>query len=336
METKEDVKTLRDGIPIAELQQLSRRPMWKSIVQTCVIVTTYLAIGCTAFWFNRWEVWIPIWFCQAFILSGFLSAAHDCTHSTLYDSPRANRIAGALWASPVLINFSLYKYHHLVHHRKYKSLEGDSELSGSFPNLWAYIASLPTLAFFTAFWKMSWMATKGLYPDFIKTSSARRAVDRDNWIQLGWLLLIAVLTIISPWFITSLYWIPMIIYFPMTFLTTTPEHYDCDWGAGANQWNNTRTVTSNPIFRYYYWNSNYHAEHHLYPEIQACNYPKVHQLIGSRFKYVEKSYIMFHLKLIWSLLIGKKPLEELPKLQPNHKININVTYINTSDKIRQQ
>jgi fatty acid desaturase len=327
MEAKENAQIVTGTIPIAELRQLYRRSAWKPIVQTCVIVGTYFAIGCIGLWLNRWEVWIPIWFCQGFILSGSLGAAHDCVHGTLYDSPRANRIAGAVWASLVLFNFSLYKYFHLEHHR-YTSVEGDTEPWGTFPNLWFYIATLPTIAFSTAFWKMSWMATKGLYPDFVKTPSARRSVDRDNWIQLIWLLLIGVLTIISPLLMASLYWIPLIISLPMLFLTNLSEHYDCDWG--QNQWNNTRTITSNPIFRYYFWNANYHAEHHVYPGIPSYNYPKVHQLIGYRFKYVEKSYVMFHLKLIWSLIVGTKALGELPEIQTNHRIDY--TYVMVDEK----
>jgi fatty acid desaturase len=327
MNTITDSQTVRSGISRNELYELYQRPAWKSILQTIVIISTYFLLSCIGFWFKHWEIWMAVWLFQGFILSGFLGAAHDCAHGTLYVSPRVNRIAGALWSSSVLFNFSLYKYFHLVHHR-YTSVEGDTEPWGTFPNIWVYVLTLPTHAFFIAFWKMSWMATKGYYPDFVKSPTGRKAVNQDNWVLFGWLILAFILTLISPWTILALYWMPMIIYFPMVFLTSHPEHYNCDWG--SNQWNNTRTITSNPIFRYYFWNGNYHAEHHIYPGVPSCNYHKIHKLIKHRFKYVENSYIMFHLRLIWDLIFTNQSVEKNSEIRPNHRVDF--TYIMVSKK----
>jgi fatty acid desaturase len=42
---------------------------------------------------------------------------------------------------------------------------------------------------------------------------------------------------------------------------------------------NTRTVYMNPIFRFLYWNMNYHVEHHLFPLIPYHALPKLHAAI---------------------------------------------------------
>src|SRR6056297_1209114 len=47
-------------------------------------------------------------FCCAFILSGFLNAAHDCVHRRHFSTRSANRLAGVIWCTPLLINFTLY------------------------------------------------------------------------------------------------------------------------------------------------------------------------------------------------------------------------------------
>ena len=42
---------------------------------------------------------------------------------------------------------------------------------------------------------------------------------------------------------------------------------------------NSRTVTMNPIFRFLYWNMNYHIEHHMFPMVPYHALPKLHEII---------------------------------------------------------
>ena len=40
---------------------------------------------------------------------------------------------------------------------------------------------------------------------------------------------------------------------------------------------NARTVYMNPIFRFLYWNMNYHVEHHMFPMIPYHALPRLHE-----------------------------------------------------------
>ena len=40
---------------------------------------------------------------------------------------------------------------------------------------------------------------------------------------------------------------------------------------------NSRTVYMNPVFRFLYWNMNYHLEHHLFPTVPFHALPRLHQ-----------------------------------------------------------
>jgi fatty acid desaturase len=40
---------------------------------------------------------------------------------------------------------------------------------------------------------------------------------------------------------------------------------------------NTRTIYMNPVFRFLYWNMNYHTEHHMFPMVPYHALPKLHQ-----------------------------------------------------------
>jgi fatty acid desaturase len=42
---------------------------------------------------------------------------------------------------------------------------------------------------------------------------------------------------------------------------------------------NCRTVYMNPVFRFLYWNMNYHTEHHMYPMVPFHALPKLHDAI---------------------------------------------------------
>lgn len=44
---------------------------------------------------------------------------------------------------------------------------------------------------------------------------------------------------------------------------------------------NCRTVYMNPVFRFLYWNMNYHVEHHMYPMVPYHALPKLHEAIKS-------------------------------------------------------
>jgi fatty acid desaturase len=42
---------------------------------------------------------------------------------------------------------------------------------------------------------------------------------------------------------------------------------------------NSRTVYMNPVFRFLYWNMNYHVEHHMFPMVPYHALPKLHAAI---------------------------------------------------------
>ena len=42
---------------------------------------------------------------------------------------------------------------------------------------------------------------------------------------------------------------------------------------------NSRTIYMNPIFRFLYWNMNYHVEHHMFPLVPYHALPKLHEAI---------------------------------------------------------
>ncbi len=310
------------------LKELYKRSNWEATLKVAVILATYCSLFALGRLIDVLGVWILIWLLQAVILSGFLGAAHDCAHNTMFTNSRANRFAGAIWSSIALFNFSLYKWFHLIHHKN-TSVRGDTEPGGEFPSIWVYLRALPTDAFFVAFWKMSWLAQRGIFPDFVPSKKGRRDVRVDNIFQVSWVFVVLVLTAAFPISALEFYLIPILLYFPMVSFTSLPEHYGCE--RGTNVWKNTRSIKSNALFRYFFWNGNFHAAHHIAPGIPSRNLQKFHSLIEARLEHVNRSYMGFHAKLIWQLIFSPPKEVEL-SVDPNMRINFEYEMYKTGDK----
>lgn len=269
-----------------------------TILQATICLATYTALALLSLHLNTWKAWIFIWPVQSFLLAGFLGASHDCAHRAHYTSPSANRLAGMFWATLGVVNFTLYKHFHLDHHQ-FVGTDKDTEPAGEFDSVTSYLRSLPTIHFFLTFWKMSVNSLFGRHPHFIRNQTQRNEVIQDTFALLIWMTLVVVAAVIWTKVTLITYVIPVLLYFPMVFIFSLPEHYGCQHNEDWRE--NTRTITSNRVIAYLYWNGNYHADHHIFPRLPSRHLPYAHSLIRNELKFVGKSYLMFHIKLIMKL-----------------------------------
>ncbi len=266
-----------------------------TVVQSLVCTGAYLGLAAAAWQLDHVVAWLLIWPLQAFLLAGFLGASHDCGHRVHYTHPLANRLAGMFWATITSVNFTLYKHFHLDHHQ-FVGTDEDTEPAGEFDSLKSYLSSLPTIHFFYTFWRMSVNALRGRFPHFIRNETQRRDVLLDDLALVVWFGGMLACTVLAPKLILVSYWVPLILFFPMVFLFSLPEHYGCDHSTDWRR--NTRTVTSNSAVSYLYWNGNYHADHHIFPRIPSRYLPAAHALLKEEFAFSGRSYATFHLSLI--------------------------------------
>jgi len=61
---------------------------------------------------------------------------------------------------------------------------------------------------------------------------------------------------------------------------------------------NTRTVFTHPLIRWFTWNMPYHTEHHVCPTVPFYKLPELHTLSKSYLKETEHGYAEFHRKTI--------------------------------------
>ena len=279
-------------------QKLRKRNDLKIFFQSLLNIGSYILVGLFGLWLNNWWIWPLLWICQGFLLSCFFDAAHECIHNNFSSSTQLNRLAGTLWLLPVLTNFSQYKCYHLEHH-KHTKVSGDPEIPIFFSSIREYLSSF-LRATFVAHIRTSIEMTLGQMPIYVRSENTRRDIHLNTLALFLWLVCMITCTILFWRYTVLLYWCPLLFVYPIGLFTVTLEHYGCD--EGSCLLSNTRSISSNFLFRSLVWNGNYHAEHHAYPSIPAHNLPRLHALIGKHFKYQESSYILFHFKLIKRLL----------------------------------
>ena len=65
---------------------------------------------------------------------------------------------------------------------------------------------------------------------------------------------------------------------------------------------NSRTIYMNPVFRFVYWNMNYHVEHHMFPMVPYHRLPELHEVMKADLPKPYASTIEAYREIIPALL----------------------------------
>ncbi len=65
---------------------------------------------------------------------------------------------------------------------------------------------------------------------------------------------------------------------------------------------NSRTVYMNPVFRFLYWNMNYHVEHHMFPMVPYHALPALHEAIKAECPPAYPSLLAAYREIIPAVL----------------------------------
>lgn len=286
------------------LKELSIPTYYKGLGRLSILILAYMA-GLFAIQFDSIYTWGLAEILLGILLAGLFSVMHYCSHATLLPNKHLNRILGTLFSVPILMNFSLYKFFHLVHHQR-TSQPGDTEPKGEIDSFWGYLLAFSNWDFIYGFFRLSIASFFNYCPFFIRNKKQLNQVKLDTVLLLGWLIFIVSLTFYYPKFILLGYWLPLQIGLSFNFYTSFAEHYECD--LSKNKLSNTRTVyLNNPFLKYFLFNSNYHAEHHFLPSVPPWNLPKVNFYIKESLQHTGKSYYQIHKEQLKKIFDRQKP-----------------------------
>jgi fatty acid desaturase len=286
------------------LPRLYRRD-WRNPIERIVVSIVSFAVPLlVAAWLDNYLAWIVAWLVSGFVLAGNFNAMHYCSHDTFMPSKRANRVFGVFWSLPIFMNFSLYRFFHRAHHQ-HTAVSGDPEPMGEMATVGAYLKSLTNLDFVLPFLRMSVQAFSGRAPDFVRTKSDLRQVKIDTAGALLWMALVVGFLCGAPFEAIAFYLVPLVVAYAFNFCMALTEHYGC--ALTDNTFQSTRTMLiQNRLLRYYYWNSNYHVEHHLLPGVPSWQLDQLHSLINPAIIHKERSYIAFQIRVLRDILARPK------------------------------
>lgn len=282
-----------------ELRDISRRRPARAvaaIVRQWVVIAAAIA---GAVWWGHWYVYPLAIVVIATRQHALAVLMHDGAHRSLLSNRTANDlISDLLLAFPLFVSTTLYRKHHLDHHR-YLNTDRDPDLdtaalartSGEWTRMFAgditginLLKTIDTLDQFS------------LLPVL---RGNRRVIDamgkgRRN-LFLGYLAaLAAVLTVTGGWLLYLLLWIvPSLTALSMILrLRAVAEHVGCDPDGGVG---GTRTVLAGPLERLLFspCRINYHMAHHLYPSVPFYNLALLHRALMTDPQVSERARISY-------------------------------------------
>lgn len=232
-----------------------------------------------------------------FLVAGGLNLSHECLHRNYIENRVVNDSIGVISALLLFINFYLYKDFHLQHHA-YLGTSEDTETRNDFRTLKEYMITLSGINLAKKKISSNVLILCGVFPSYIKTKNKRKIVINSLLSLLLFIMLIIwTYLYLIPLFFA--YWLSLFFGYAFVVFFGLPEHHRCEKINGYYCF--ARSIESNRLIRFFLWDSNYHAEHHIYPGISSSKLNSIPNL-KSKIYYYDKSYIGWHKKVITSLI----------------------------------
>jgi fatty acid desaturase len=229
------------------------------------------------------------WFVPAFLLYAALYAGpadsrwHEAGHGTAFRTRRMNDALYQVASFMVLRRPTRWRWSHARHHTDTLVVGRDPEIAVPRPTSWrSILLSLVALEHGPKELLQVMRNALGRLDAEEKTF-----VPESEWPAMvrearAWVLAYAAVGVAAVW--TSS-WMPLFlvglpsfagawlyVFFGLTQHAGLPENV-------LDHRLNCRTVLMNPVFRFLYWNMNYHLEHHMFPMVPYHALPRLHEAI---------------------------------------------------------
>jgi len=297
-------KYYRSKIESEELRRLHERSdvsgyLWLGGHFGALCITGWIFFQCTT---NGW------WLSAAAVLLihgtifsflGYAGASHELSHNTVFKDKGVNnfflRITSFLvWANPVYFSRT-----HTIHHRN--TLQHDVDIEVPTTKCIAIFKVLVTSTFdagrlFRTI-KVQCANARGIVPgpaadlfppDNTELLNQLKTIART--ILIGHFALATFFLAIGYWQMVFLFTLAGFIGNGLPNLLASAQHCGMKMDTGDYR-ESTRTVLVNPIISFFYWNMNYHVEHHMYPGVPFYNLPRLRKLMSNDLEPATKGIL---------------------------------------------
>jgi fatty acid desaturase len=268
------------------LKALMQRSDAAAVRDTLLWYALIIGSGVLAF-----MAWGSLWALPAFALYGALycgpadSRWHEAGHGTAFKTRWMSDLLYQLASFQVLRRPTVWRWSHARHHTDTLVVGRDPEIAAPVPTQWfALVANIFALKH-----------AAGELPKVLNNALGRLGEEEKTfipemewpkvirearlWVAIYALVIgaaVATGSILALLFIglPSLYGAWLYHFFGLTQHAGLPENV-------TDHRLNSRTVYMNPVFRFLYWNMNYHVEHHMFPMVPYHSLPQLHEVIKS-------------------------------------------------------
>ena len=306
--TESDVRVdwYRSAIDRDTLRDLTKRNNWQPLLQNVVQLAFHAATG----WFSYWAFhnlawpWVVLALFVHCTFYGYAGArGHELSHTNMFRTKWINEMF--MWINGFLQYFNWVFFRHSHKHHHFYTVHDDLDVEVMLPSnikwpMWVWALTFD-LRFFLEMNKflvhhsfgrkreyiLFREKKRGFYPTK-KTIKRMQRVSRA--ILFGHIALALMFVLTGNWILLFVVTFAPYIARWHVLLTHIPQHSGMkpsipDWRL------NTRTYTAGPISRFFYWNMNYHIEHHMYAAVPYYNLPKLRQAIEGDLPAAAKGLI---------------------------------------------
>lgn len=264
------------------LKELMKRKDGPAIRDTFMMLALLVGTGVLAYY--SWGTW---WAIPAFVVYGVIYAStadsrwHECGHGTAFKTAWMNNAVYQIASFMDLRPPTPWRWSHARHHTDTYIVGRDPEIAMSRPPVWRVIfGQIFHLYGGTKDLKRTFLHCLGMLTDSEKDYVPTAEYRKTFWVSRIWVLIFAALI---TWCIMIESILPLMLVGLPTFygpilllLFGLTQHLGLHEDVLDHRLN-TRTIYINPLFRFLYWNMNYHIEHHMFPMVPYHALPALHQ-----------------------------------------------------------
>ena len=274
--------------------------------------------------------WGTVWMLPAFLLYGTLycspadSRWHEAGHGTAFKTRWINDVLYQLASFQVFRRPTVWRWSHARHHTDTLVVGRDPEIAAPVPISW-FVLIVNIFALKHAAGELPKVLNNALgrlgeeEKTFIPETEWRKVIHEARiWVAIYALVvgttiytgsIVPLLLIGLP----SLYGAWLYLFFGLTQHAGLPENV-------TDHRRNCRTVYMNRLFRFLYWNMNYHIEHHMFPMVPYHALPRLHAAIKSDTPPAYTSTVAAYAEIISALVRQTRDptyhvVRPLPQLQ---------------------
>jgi len=299
----------RTPVPREVLEELNRRSDLKGFIQAgghlALIVTTGV-LAWLAYQRFGWIGLLPALFLHGIASSFCINAVHELVHGTVFQTKALNEVFATLFAFPGWINHHAFWASHAEHHKFTLHDPHDQEVVVPMEvTLRDFLRAL-TINLGSGKWHIghAFRLARGrivsewgmhLY------GNQERRFRIFNWARVlvvGHAAIAAVSLYHGQWLIPVLTSLTPLYTGGLQFLLNQTQHVGLQDHVSDFRLN-ARTFHTNRLFRFLFWNMNYHIEHHMYAGVPCYNLPKLHEAVRHELPYTFRG-----LKEVWFHIIA--------------------------------